>query len=153
MGATRRSLPPEAVAAARVAARDRPDARPGKRGRPQVLQLGRCLRAERAQHHERLSQCRPQVAHRAEQSRSREFVKSGTALTLRLKLAHPPTAPLPVTARSVGVAASPAGCYPLSDEGTRYEPGEYCRDSDQGTTSMAGNGESIICENNDGLRW
>jgi hypothetical protein len=33
------------------------------------------------------------------------------------------------------------------------EPGEYCRDSDQGVTGVAGDGESIICEDNDGLRW
>ncbi len=50
-------------------------------------------------------------------------------------------------------AASPAGCYPLSDEGTCYEPGEYCRYDDEGMTGVAGDGETITCEDNDGWRW
>jgi hypothetical protein len=41
----------------------------------------------------------------------------------------------------------------LSDEGTCYEPGEYCRDSDHGASGVAGDGESITCEDNDGWRW
>ena len=82
------------------------------------------------------------------------FVRSGTALTLRLKLAHPPAAPAaPPPPAASPPAASPVGCYPLSDEGTCYEPGEYCRDSDQRMTGVAGDGKSIICEDNDGLRW
>lgn len=48
---------------------------------------------------------------------------------------------------------APAKCYPLSDEGTCYEPGEYCRDSDHGVSGVAGNGEAIKCEDNDGWRW
>jgi hypothetical protein len=50
-------------------------------------------------------------------------------------------------------AVATNGCYPLSDEGTCYEPGEYCRGSDAGMTGRAGDGETIVCENNDGLRW
>jgi hypothetical protein len=50
-------------------------------------------------------------------------------------------------------ATSPAGCYPISDEGTCYEPGEYCRDDDHGMSGVAGDGESIVCEDNDGWRW
>jgi hypothetical protein len=49
--------------------------------------------------------------------------------------------------------AQPASCYPISDEGTCYEPGEFCRESDEGMTGVAGDGEKIVCENNDGLRW
>ncbi len=48
---------------------------------------------------------------------------------------------------------SPASCYPLSNEGTCYEPGEFCRDSDHGVTGIAGDGEKIICEDNNGWRW
>jgi hypothetical protein len=82
------------------------------------------------------------------------LVSDGTALTLHLKLAHPPAAPAaPSPPAASAPAASPAGCYPLSDEGTCYQPGEYCRDSDQGMTGVAGDGGSIICEDNDGLRW
>jgi hypothetical protein len=56
----------------------------------------------------------------------------------------PAPAPLPTTA---------ASCHPLSDEGTCYEPGEFCRDSDHGVTGVAGDGETIRCEDNDGWRW
>lgn len=57
--------------------------------------------------------------------------------------------PAPVTTQP---AASPS-CYPISDEGTCYEPGEYCRDDDHGMTGVAGDGESIVCEDDDGWRW
>jgi phosphatidylserine/phosphatidylglycerophosphate/cardiolipin synthase-like enzyme len=46
--------------------------------------------------------------------------------------------------------AASAGCYPIDDEGGCYEPGEYCRDDDHGTTGRAGNGETIACEYKDG---
>ena len=46
-----------------------------------------------------------------------------------------------------------ARCYPLSNEGTCYEPGEYCRKADHGTSGVAGDGEAITCEDNDGWRW
>jgi hypothetical protein len=48
---------------------------------------------------------------------------------------------------------APASCYPLSDEGTCYEPGEYCRDSDHGVSGVAGDGQTITCEDKDGWRW
>lgn len=44
-------------------------------------------------------------------------------------------------------------CYPLSNAGNCYEAGQYCRHSDEGDTGVAGNGEDIICEDNNGLRW
>jgi hypothetical protein len=50
-------------------------------------------------------------------------------------------------------AAAPAGCYPLSNEGTCYEPGEYCRNADHGASGIAGDGEAITCEDNNGWRW
>ena len=50
-------------------------------------------------------------------------------------------------------AAAPAGCYPLSNEGTCYEPEEYCRNADHGVSGMAGDGEAITCEDNNGWRW
>ena len=60
---------------------------------------------------------------------------------------HP--APPPPTHRATPPSQS---CYPLSDEGTCYEPGEYCRDDDHGMTGRAGDGETIRCEDNDGWR-
>jgi hypothetical protein len=66
-----------------------------------------------------------------------------------------PVATRPATPPSSAPAApvTAASCYPLSDEGTCYEPGEYCRDDDHGTSGVAGDGESIVCEDNDGWRW
>jgi Bacterial Ig-like domain (group 3) len=58
--------------------------------------------------------------------------------------------------RSLTVASPPpppAACYPLSSKGTCYEPGEYCSDADHGLTGIAGDGEAIICADNDGWRW
>jgi hypothetical protein len=64
-----------------------------------------------------------------------------------------PAATAPAAAPSSPAAATSAGCYPLSDEGTCYEPGEYCRDADHGASGIAGDGEAITCEDNDGWRW
>jgi hypothetical protein len=46
-----------------------------------------------------------------------------------------------------------ASCYPLSNEGTCYEPGEFCRNADHGKSGVAGDGKAIKCEDNDGWRW
>ncbi len=58
-----------------------------------------------------------------------------------------PPPPPPTTA-----AAAPH-CYPLSNEGTCYEPGEFCRDADHGASGVAGDGKAITCEDKDGWRW
>jgi hypothetical protein len=63
-----------------------------------------------------------------------------------------PATPAPTTTSTMPTTSS-VGCTPLSDEGTCYEPGEYCRDSDQGSSGVAGDGKSITCEDNDGWRW
>jgi len=64
--------------------------------------------------------------------------------------APPTTAPPPAPPTAT---PTPTGCYPISNEGTCYEPGEYCRDDDHGASGVAGDGEAIICEYNDGWRW
>jgi hypothetical protein len=61
--------------------------------------------------------------------------------------------PVVAVATTPAAAPTPAGCHPLSDEGTCYEPGEYCRYDDEGMTGVAGDGETITCEDNDGWRW
>jgi hypothetical protein len=48
---------------------------------------------------------------------------------------------------------TPTGCYPLTNSGNCYEPGEYCRNGDHGMTGVAGDGEAIVCEDNNGWRW
>jgi len=44
-------------------------------------------------------------------------------------------------------------CYPLTNGGNCYEPGEYCRNSDHGISGIAGDGEAITCAYNNGWRW
>jgi cardiolipin synthase len=63
--------------------------------------------------------------------------------------APPPTTSLPTSAPP---ATNPttAGCTPIDDEGGCYEPGEYCRDDDHGTTGRAGDGQTIACEDENG---
>lgn len=71
----------------------------------------------------------------------------------------PTPKPAPVQAKSTPAplpaptVAAPQSCTPLSNEGTCYKPGEYCRTSDHGVTGIAGDGASIICEYNNGWRW
>lgn len=62
----------------------------------------------------------------------------------------PPPPPAPTTSPS---AAAPSGCYPKTSSGHCYEPGEFCPQADAGMSGVAGDGEAIICENNNGLRW
>jgi len=62
--------------------------------------------------------------------------------------AAPPPAPTTASA-----APPTASCYPTTSSGHCYEPGEYCRISDRGTYGVAGDGEKILCEDNNGWRW
>jgi hypothetical protein len=64
-----------------------------------------------------------------------------------------PAAAPPQTTAPPAVASTSSSCYPLSNEGTCYEPGEYCRKSDHGASGVAGDGKRITCEDNDGWRW
>jgi hypothetical protein len=68
---------------------------------------------------------------------------------------HPPhPAPPPATAAPPPPPPPPAAtCHPLTNSGKCYEPGEFCRESDAGVIGLAGDGETIRCENNNGLRW
>jgi hypothetical protein len=73
---------------------------------------------------------------------------AGRAVAQSTPVQTKPTA-APVTAAS----SAPAGCYPLTDGGNCYQPGEHCRDDDHDVSDVAGNGKAIICEDNDGWRW
>lgn len=60
----------------------------------------------------------------------------------------------PVVAPTPTPTPTPSpSCYPLTNGGNCYEPGEYCRNSDHGAYGVAGNGESIVCAYNNGWRW
>src|SRR5437773_2666816 len=57
-----------------------------------------------------------------------------------------------------GAYASPntpsaSSCYPLTNSGNCYEPGDYCRAADHGASGIAGDGEPITCIYNNGWRW
>jgi hypothetical protein len=64
--------------------------------------------------------------------------------------APPPPAP---TSAPAAVPTTSSGCYPLTNRGNCYKPGEYCRKSDHGASGVAGDGKHIVCENNNGWRW
>ena len=63
----------------------------------------------------------------------------------------PPSAPAP--APSAPAVTAPAACYPLTNGGNCYQPGEFCRKADRGASGTDGDGEPITCEDNDGWRW
>src|ERR1700735_5664523 len=68
--------------------------------------------------------------------------------------ASPAAPPPPAPATTSPAAPAPAAsCSPLSNEGTCYEPGEFCREDDHGASGVAGDGKQIVCEDNDGWRW
>jgi hypothetical protein len=75
-----------------------------------------------------------------------------TALPLPATTATVPPPP-PTTTQPTPPTTPAASCYPLSDAGNCYQPGEYCRYSDHGASGRAGDGEAIVCENNNGWRW
>jgi cardiolipin synthase A/B len=58
----------------------------------------------------------------------------------------PPATPAPPPVAAPPTSPTAAGCYPIDDEGGCYEPGEYCRDDDRGTSGRAGDGDTITCE-------
>jgi hypothetical protein len=64
----------------------------------------------------------------------------------------PSAAPAPAPAPS-SAAPPPASCYPTASSGNCYEPGEFCSTADHGMSGVAGNGEAIVCEDNNGWRW
>jgi hypothetical protein len=64
----------------------------------------------------------------------------------------PPTVP-PSTVPAAPAATPTSTCTPLSNSGTCYEPGEYCRATDHGANGVAGDGEAITCADNNGWRW
>jgi hypothetical protein len=55
--------------------------------------------------------------------------------------------------KSTTTAPPQTGCYPKTDSGNCYEPGEYRRDDDHGNSGVVGDGESITYEDNNGWRW
>jgi hypothetical protein len=67
--------------------------------------------------------------------------------------AVPSAAPAPAPPPSPSAAPPPASCFPTTSSGNCYEPGEFCPLADHGMTGVAGNGERIVCQDNNGWRW
>lgn len=67
----------------------------------------------------------------------------------------PPTTttapPPPTTAAPTPAVAT--SCSPTSAAGNCYHSGEYCSDADHGMTGTDGNGNAIVCTDNNGWRW
>jgi hypothetical protein len=61
--------------------------------------------------------------------------------------------PTPNPTRTPTPNPTPTGCYPIASTGSCYEPGEFCPTADYGMTGVVGDGEPIVCEDNNGLRW
>jgi phosphatidylserine/phosphatidylglycerophosphate/cardiolipin synthase-like enzyme len=82
-------------------------------------------------------------------------VVSGVASVLAGDYARAESASTPTPAPTNDAAGPGApACQPLSNEGTCYEPGEYCRNDDHGVSGVAGDGESITCKDtNEGWEW
>jgi hypothetical protein len=99
-------------------------------------------------HHETVTTCTSASA-RAE-IQGREYTSPPVTQT-----PAPTPTPTPTTSTPAPTTPSPTptGCYPLSNSGTCYEPGEYCRANDHGVSGVAGDGEAIICEYNNSWRW
>jgi hypothetical protein len=60
--------------------------------------------------------------------------------------APPPTSPPPT-------AAPASACSPTTSSGNCYSAGEFCSDADHGLSGVAGDGQAITCEDNNGWRW
>jgi phosphatidylserine/phosphatidylglycerophosphate/cardiolipin synthase-like enzyme len=65
----------------------------------------------------------------------------------------PKPKPKPKPTPSPVSTPTPTGCQPKTSSGNCYEPGEYCSAADHGMSGVAGNGDAIVCEDNNGWRW
>ena len=86
-----------------------------------------------------------------------QTVSSREWFTPRPRPAPPAPEPAPTpTGAAAPTTAAPApqaGCYPRASSGNCYQPGEFCPHADAGMSGIDSNGNQIICENNNGLRW
>jgi hypothetical protein len=99
------------------------------------------------------------VTHGDRRGKCQTWVRPRPAATAATPSAHPTSAPPatapppPAPSPTTAPPPAPAGCYPKTDSGNCYEPGEFCRDDDHGVKGVAGDGKPIVCEDNDGWRW
>jgi cardiolipin synthase len=66
----------------------------------------------------------------------------------------PPAAPSATAAPATAPPVATGACHPLSDSGSCFEPGEYCRRADRATAGVAGDSRAIVCvETGGGWEW
>jgi hypothetical protein len=70
---------------------------------------------------------------------------------VRPKVTHRPAKPKPH--RPAPKPAPRPACYPRSNSGNCYKPGQFCRKSDHGASGVDAYGKAIRCEDNGGWRW
>ena len=73
--------------------------------------------------------------------------KAPAAPSLAAPSAAAPSQAAPAPARAA------VSCYPLTDGGKCYQPGEFCRAADHGAAGIDGDGNPVTCTDNDGWRW
>jgi len=78
-------------------------------------------------------------------------IRTNWAHAYHLYLSTP--APAPAPPPSPSAAPSAASCHPTAASGNCYKPGEFCSLADHGMTGVAGDGERIVCQDNNGWRW
>jgi hypothetical protein len=76
-----------------------------------------------------------------------------SAAPIRTSAAPAPTTEAPQPPQPVQTTAQSQGCYPLTNSGNCYKPGEFCRTSDHNETGIDAEGDQIKCEDNNGWRW
>jgi hypothetical protein len=78
-----------------------------------------------------------------------------TTTTTQPSVVVPPNSTLPTLPPTTTppTAAPAAACSPATSSGNCYSAGEYCPDADHGASGTAGNGEAMVCEDNNGWRW
>jgi phosphatidylserine/phosphatidylglycerophosphate/cardiolipin synthase-like enzyme len=77
----------------------------------------------------------------------------GTTFNSDYRGASPWSSPKPKPKPTPTPTPTPAGCHPKTSSGNCYEAGEYCPAADHGSSGVAGNGDAIVCEDNNGWRW
>jgi hypothetical protein len=65
----------------------------------------------------------------------------------------PSPSPSPSSSSPTPDPSSSAACHPKTSTGHCYEPGEFCPAADHGLSGVDGEGDAIVCEDNNGWRW
>ncbi|HJQ01430.1 MAG TPA: hypothetical protein VJ851_07510 [Jatrophihabitans sp.] len=95
----------------------------------------------------------PTPSHSATPTRKVQVVVVPSPAKTSVSQAAPVIAPTTAASPIQSTSAPVPSCYPLTNGGNCYEPGEFCRKSDHGASGIAGDGKPIVCTYNNGWRW